>query len=205
MPLKYRLIECSRRVMITINQPILIYRVRSLKTDQSYVGQTSRSLETRITEHCEGRGSQPLFKDILKHGSDNFVAEVVAVCYENPDSLEDHYIEHYNALHPHGYNLRLNREITPNDDPLDYNITGTFIKRVGVYACFHVGEWTESRAYQRMINIRESMPPDKKNLITKKTYKGSPYVCILVYSNLTFCHREKYNLRLHFDGEQLLI
>ena len=84
--------------------------------------------------------------------------EVLKCIYDEPhmDVLEDYYIKLFNTLHPRGYNLRLNKAIEPNDDEVKttFAIQAKFCFTNGIHKVFSVSEYTQSRGYQTLTNLK---------------------------------------------------
>ena len=83
----------------------IVYLITNLLDDKQYVGQTTRTLEERFSEHAEAESL--LGNAIRKYGEENFSHEVLAEC-ETPDELdtqERFYIKKLDCKHPKGYNL----------------------------------------------------------------------------------------------------
>lgn len=83
-----------------------IYKLTS-PSGKIYIGQTTRTLEKRLKEHCNGSEHSILSVAIKKYGIENFTKEIICEC--NDDDLnqtEIDYIKMYNCLEPNGYNIR---------------------------------------------------------------------------------------------------
>ena len=84
----------------------IIYKISS-PSGKVYVGQTLRSFKIRIYEHkSKFSGCTYLKNAIQKHG-DEMKYEIIEenVPQEYLDEREIHWINHFNSLVPHGYNL----------------------------------------------------------------------------------------------------
>ena len=87
-----------------------IYLVTNVKTGQRYVGQTIRTVESRFNDHCrDNRSSRYLSSAIKSHGREMFQVEELFICFTENDlnEMETYFINHFNTLHPNGYNLSL--------------------------------------------------------------------------------------------------
>ena len=86
-----------------------IYVIENLENGKGYVGQTTRSVEQRFNEHCKSVSQCHALKNaIQKYGQECFSVETLwegECSQEELDALEIHYIEQFNTIHPHGYNL----------------------------------------------------------------------------------------------------
>ncbi len=87
-----------------------IYLITNSQNGKKYVGQTTRSIESRFCDHArDKRSSRYLSSAIIKHGVQNFIIEELVVAFDEKtlNELETYYINKYNTLHPNGYNLSL--------------------------------------------------------------------------------------------------
>lgn len=91
---------------------MLVYLIKNNINGKCYVGQTTSSTPSRRwNSHCRLRKNSkhqsPIRLAIQKYGKDNFTFMVVATAssQEELDRLEKHYIEQFNCISPHGYNL----------------------------------------------------------------------------------------------------
>lgn len=88
---------------------MVIYKITNTVNNKVYIGQTQRTLETRVREHLQasetGEGFY-LHSAIRKYGWDKFTVEVIAETdnIEILNELEKFYISKYNSNHI-GYNL----------------------------------------------------------------------------------------------------
>ena len=123
----------------------------------SYVGQT-KNIPRRISQHLDGEGSQLLLKDLVEHGRKAFTIEILEVLAtddaEIVASVEDKYIERLDCIHPKGFNLRLNRELVANGtaDLSCLEITAKYVFQSEGKLCFTVGECSQHRSYQKLLN-----------------------------------------------------
>jgi group I intron endonuclease len=89
-----------------------IYVITNLKNGKQYVGQTTRSIETRWKHHCwystAIHTNMPIAKAIKKHGKENFKIEAIETCstLEELNRRELFWCKKFNAFSPNGYNLR---------------------------------------------------------------------------------------------------
>lgn len=84
---------------------MLVYKITNKTNSKIYIGQTSRDLKTRLSEHSR-RTRTIMGKAIKKYGIDNFEVEQIddAETMEELNNKEIYWIEHYNCLTPNGYN-----------------------------------------------------------------------------------------------------
>jgi group I intron endonuclease len=88
---------------------MIIYRIKNKINNKVYIGQTSRSIEQRFTEHCNNNISQSAIANAInKYGRENFEIEMLAKAdsQEALDELEIFYINTNSSLTPDGYNLK---------------------------------------------------------------------------------------------------
>jgi group I intron endonuclease len=77
-----------------------IYKITNVITNESYIGETTKTLEQRFKEHCQGRPS--LFHDALKkYGKENFTIELLEITEDI--NAEETWIAHYDTYN-NGYN-----------------------------------------------------------------------------------------------------
>ena len=83
---------------------MIVYRILNKLNGQSYIGQTSRTLAERMTNHINGKSA--IGKDIVKYGKENFDVAVLDVCgtKEIADKSERYWIDFYDAV-ANGYNV----------------------------------------------------------------------------------------------------
>lgn len=84
-----------------------IYILRNKTNDKVYIGQTSRSLHVRLTEHqSKNSGCIKLQRAISKYSFDNFQSETLCIVYDLPTAnfLEKFYITLFDSIE-NGYNL----------------------------------------------------------------------------------------------------
>src|ERR1035437_5610059 len=88
---------------------MLIYKITNKINGKTYIGQTIRDFNERISEHkrCDKNGCPMLYKAIRKYGYENFKFEIIcrASSLEELDRREEFCIRIFNTLVPNGYNL----------------------------------------------------------------------------------------------------
>ncbi len=90
---------------------MVIYKVTNIRNGKAYIGQTISTIEHRWSQHKydSKTGKYPLQRAIKKYGEANFSIASLG-SYETQEDLnnaEQYYIEFFNALNPHGYNLEV--------------------------------------------------------------------------------------------------
>lgn len=84
-----------------------IYKVTNKITGKSYIGQTTRTVKERFTEHCSSRHNTMLHTNIKLYGKKNFEVSILEQNIESnilADEKERFYIKQENTLFPNGYN-----------------------------------------------------------------------------------------------------
>jgi group I intron endonuclease len=94
----------------------IIYLITNIENGLAYVGQTTKTIDQRWTEHIydalgkhsRSRGSY-LHHSLKKHGIENFKIELVRFCKdkEDLDFWEKNLIEEWHTVRPFGYNIAL--------------------------------------------------------------------------------------------------
>lgn len=87
---------------------ILIYRIKNNVNNKIYVGQTSKLLKQRLSQHIHNKSNcKHLRNAITKYGPDNFYIELITICHTQniADKLETFFIKEYDSI-INGYNLR---------------------------------------------------------------------------------------------------
>lgn len=92
-----------------------IYLIRNTQNDKQYVGQT-KDLSERMRYHTidkeRNRYGSPLYEDMRVYGEHNFlIQELEVVGDDDADERERYWIEHFNTVHPNGYNLTTGGEL----------------------------------------------------------------------------------------------
>jgi group I intron endonuclease len=87
----------------------LIYKVSCLVSRKSYIGQTTKTAESRWNEHLlvTSKKKYALSNAIRKHGRAAFSVEVLEFC-DTPEDLDDaerFWVDWYQTIAPLGYNL----------------------------------------------------------------------------------------------------
>jgi group I intron endonuclease len=84
----------------------VVYKISNSINGKIYIGQTTRLLRIRFSEHCT-RDKGQLRNAINKYGRENFHIEVLCECssIDELNKKEEFFIESMNTLKPNGYNL----------------------------------------------------------------------------------------------------
>ncbi len=89
-----------------------IYKIRNIKNEKLYIGQTTIGHEKRFRNHINNalkynkNGCPILEAAIRKHGADSFEIELLETCnIEELNDLEAYYIDAFDCVIPNGYNL----------------------------------------------------------------------------------------------------
>lgn len=100
---------------------MIIYKITNMINGNVYIGQTVRTLKSRIAGHkskfLSGVDTH-LYRAMRKYGWDNFEFNIVdtASTKEELDYLESYYIRKYDSIR-HGYNMLPGAEFNPMNDP----------------------------------------------------------------------------------------
>ena len=185
------------------SQTYYIYRIFGI--GKSYVGMSKDPLQ-RFEQHLTGQGSQLLLHDIVNLGLSSYSFEILATIKtddkEMVENMEDYYITKFNALHPLGYNLRMNRTLVANGitNTDNFEISGKFVFSDGTNKYFSVGEFTSSRSYQTLLNL-----PRTDSIVSKKKFKFK-YFQIKIDTERQFQMGQSYELNMKlWDGELIII
>jgi len=91
---------------------MLIYKATNKTTGKAYIGQTTLSLEQRISAHMrearKGKRSKSAFHNaLLKYGLDSFTIETIDICdtIDDLNERETYWIATLNTISPNGYNI----------------------------------------------------------------------------------------------------
>lgn len=91
---------------------MVIYKITNLINGKLYIGQTTRSIQTRFNGHMSDmrkNKTTPICNALRLYGKDNFQIEVIAMAStkEELNRLERFYIQEFNSLKPSGYNIEI--------------------------------------------------------------------------------------------------
>lgn len=85
-----------------------IYKIKNLLNNKVYIGQ-SKNISDRISSHRKSifKENTCLYRSIRKYGMENFSFEVLKICEENLDEIENFYINYYRShVRKYGYNIQ---------------------------------------------------------------------------------------------------
>lgn len=92
---------------------MIIYKITNNINKKVYIGQTTKSMQSRYTSHksrarCKRAYKSALHNAIKKYGESNFSIEEIdgANNLSELNYREDHYINIYDSMYPNGYNLK---------------------------------------------------------------------------------------------------
>ena len=101
-----------------------IYIIKNTKNKKVYIGQTTKTINERWTEHkyhaeVQDR-NQLIYSAMKKHGVENFYIEELyeASKDESLDDLEILFIKQYNSMTPNGYNMVKGGSKFKDDNPM---------------------------------------------------------------------------------------
>ncbi len=84
----------------------IIYKI-TCPDGLSYIGKTTRSVSTRVSEHKKDYSSCRVIQDAFRRNGNRMTVEVLLVCsVQDLDANESHYIETMDTVFPRGYNMR---------------------------------------------------------------------------------------------------
>ena len=184
------------------SETYFIYRIFGI--GKSYVGMSKDPLQ-RFEQHLTGKGSQLLLHDIVNLGLSSYSFEILAELKtddkEMVENMEDYYITKYNALHPMGYNLRMNRTLVPNGstNSESFNISAKFVHGSGNNKYFSVGQFSNARSYQTLLNL-----PLCSSIKQKRKFKFA-YIEIKIETEQVFQMGQSYELNLKLYENELII
>lgn len=84
----------------------VIYKITCIINNKVYIGQTTRSLRERFSEHS--KRTYYISNSIKKYGIGNFKVEIISICstQEELNEKETYFIEYYKSIDKkYGYNL----------------------------------------------------------------------------------------------------
>ncbi len=88
-----------------------IYKITNNINGKIYIGQTKRSPEKRLSEHCRKSAKTTLSAAIQKYGKENFSMVLVEVVdADNINEREKYWIAHFDTAVPNGYNVSIGGE-----------------------------------------------------------------------------------------------
>ena len=83
-----------------------IYVIQNIIENKYYVGQTTRDIKIRWTEHRNNK-NRLLSQSIKEYGHNNFkFIETIEIKNEDLDNMEIEYIKKYDCVSPNGYNIK---------------------------------------------------------------------------------------------------
>jgi group I intron endonuclease len=102
----------------------VIYKITNMINGKIYIGQTKQKPNHRWNNHKSLSNNKKKHKNmaitsaIAKYGKENFTFEVIdhAFSYDELNNLEEKYIEKFNTLCPHGYNVLKTVKKNPVDN-----------------------------------------------------------------------------------------
>ncbi len=87
----------------------IIYKVTNKINQKVYIGQTTKKLSRRWSDHCskKNKSCKALHNSIQKYGKHNFTCEPILTCFNRDDLnlFETYFIKYYKSFSKLGYNL----------------------------------------------------------------------------------------------------
>ena len=117
------------------------------------------------------------------------------------ENMEDYYITKYNSLSPQGYNLRMNWTLVANGltNSESFNISAKFVHGSGNNKYFSVGQFSNARSYQTLLNL-----PLCSSIKQKRKFKFA-YIEIKIETEQVFQMGQSYELNLKLYEDFLII
>jgi group I intron endonuclease len=150
---------------------MIIYKVTNKINGKVYIGQTTKSLDSRRKRH-EWEYKNYCFPNALrKYGKENFIWEVLEHCdsKEELDEMEFHYIKQYNTLSPLGYNLTLGGEGVVGNKCSEESRRKMSIAHTGIkmppFSEEHKRKISESHIGNKNPNFGKKMPEHNKIIL----------------------------------------
>lgn len=89
---------------------MVVYKITNTLNGKIYIGQTLQPFNSRVNEHkkkMRNGTKHPLYDAMRKYGISAFSFEVIdtAIDADDLNKKEVYWIEHFNSMHPNGYNL----------------------------------------------------------------------------------------------------
>jgi group I intron endonuclease len=87
---------------------MIIYLLENKINNKRYVGQTTRSIDERLRDHCTEKRNRHISNAIKTYGIENFEITILCKCssQEELNQKEIDYVKELNTMHPNGYNHR---------------------------------------------------------------------------------------------------
>jgi predicted GIY-YIG superfamily endonuclease len=206
--MSFQIHRATTTINLAVPKPThYIYRFHCLSTDLMYIGMTTDP-ERRIQEHLDGNGSKPLLKALVDYGINDFNLSILDSIHSGDESealaLENTWIKKYNSLHPLGFNLRLNGPIIPNLDPIPetIKISGKYVFSFDNSNFFSVGELTQARNFQMLLNVLTTLGPKGMAI---KHLNGFRYIEIRLISGNAYVRDTMYDLKLQINKQNRLV
>jgi group I intron endonuclease len=165
---------------------------------KGYIGQTTKSVKSRVGCHCASKGCRYLSSAIKKYGINNFSIGVLG-CYPiaEIDAMERKFIADRNTLVPNGYNLqtggmvkhtcseetrlRLSNANKGRKQSKEH-IQRRMCAHIGCHrspeTCHNIGKASKGRVLSEETRLKISAKSKARGyeigLTTSKTFKGKP-------------------------------
>lgn len=157
----------------------VVYSVTNNLDGKQYVGQTTRTLEERFSEHAES--DSLLGRAIQRDGAENFSREILVECetQKELDEQERIFIKKLDCKHPKGYNStdggRFNGSKTNEKKPLDPR-KEFFLKMIGAKITYYR---TMRDMSQKELAKRANMSVSSLSKIERGRYNDNVSVSLL--------------------------
>lgn len=85
-----------------------IYMITNKESNMIYVGQTTKSVMSRLSDHIKEKRNRHISNAIRKYGLSNFEIVELMTCFDKKslNDMEIYFVQKFNCLYPQGYNHR---------------------------------------------------------------------------------------------------
>jgi hypothetical protein len=179
-------------------------------TGKQYVGR-SKDPEVRISQHLEGKGSQPLLLDLIEHGRKSFTITLLeTVCSDSIDLanlVEDFYIDKFDAI-TNGYNLTMNRPPTATGKITNdrFALRAKYVFSSLTTHIFTVAAKTLRLEYERAMTLHGFLKVrNLEHLCKHKNLGTNEFFSIECTGGFAFRKNKVYNLELSLGSSLTIV
>ena len=148
-----------------------LYKITCTVNQKVYIGQTVQP-DKRWYQHRHqaANPTQVIAYAIKKHGAENFIFEIIAVCkmQEDANYLEEYLINQYDCLAKNGkgYNISLGGMVAPKTEEWKAHMSKVMTGKSGTYG--HLGKNHSEVSKQKISEALTGLPAWNKGLPTEK-------------------------------------